>query len=389
MESIELFTGAGGLAIGTHVAGFHHRALVEWDRNACDTLRENVRRGSLAGIADWEIIEGDVREESFRSLEGIDLVAGGVPCQPFSIGGRHRGMFDHRDMFPQFIRVVREVKPRAFLIENVKGIARPGFRNYLAYVHLQLSYPTVLRRRSETWDTHLKRLEATHTRGSRVALSYQVVYRVLNAADFGVPQVRERFFMVGIRSDLGVSWHFPVATHGKGALIREQTVTGDYWRRHGIDRPDPRPVVTASGAQQALFAVPQAPWRTVRDALCGLPEPNSSDAGHEFQNHVLRLGARAYPGHSGSPLDLPSKTLKAGVHGVPGGENMLRRDDGTVRYYTAREAARIQTFPDSWVFRGAWSEEMRQIGNAVPVQVAEILGRSLRVALSGGESASN
>jgi DNA (cytosine-5)-methyltransferase 1 len=113
----------------------------------------------------------------------------------------------------------------------------------------------------------------------------------------------------------------------------------------------------------------------------GLPTPRVDRESKEFSNHRLNPGARAYPGHTGSPLDLPSKTLKAGVHGVPGGENMIAFEDGALRYLTVREAARIQTFPDTWHFEGAWSEAMRQLGNAVPVGLAEIVAKSVAARL--------
>jgi DNA (cytosine-5)-methyltransferase 1 len=119
-------------------------------------------------------------------------------------------------------------------------------------------------------------------------------------------------------------------------------------------------------------------WRTVRDALRGLPEPVDRQGHPDFFDHVGNPGARSYPGHTGSPYDQPAKTLKAGDHGVPGGENMLRRDDGSVRYFTVREAARLQTFPDSYAFAGAWTEGFRQLGNAVPVRLAECVVRHAR-----------
>ena len=113
----------------------------------------------------------------------------------------------------------------------------------------------------------------------------------------------------------------------------------------------------------------------MRDALAGLPDPETSpQAARGFLNHRFQAGARSYAGHTGSPLDEPGKTLKAGVHGVPGGENMLARPDGSVRYFSVRESARLQTFPDSYVFNGAWSEAMRQLGNAVPVTLAQVVG---------------
>jgi len=117
------------------------------------------------------------------------------------------------------------------------------------------------------------------------------------------------------------------------------------------------------------------PWRTVRDALEGLPEPH--EKGSHLLNHRLQIGARAYPGHTGSPLDLPAKTLKAGDHGVPGGENMLVRPDGSIRYFTVRESARLQTFPDGYELHGSWSEAMRQLGNAVPMHLGRAVAASV------------
>jgi len=108
----------------------------------------------------------------------------------------------------------------------------------------------------------------------------------------------------------------------------------------------------------------------------GLPDPQSQ-AAIEFKDHIFQGGARTYPGHTGSPLDLPAKTLKAGDHGVPGGENMMVRSDGSVRYLTVRESARVQTFPDGYVFHGSWTETMRQLGNAVPVLLGQVVASSV------------
>ena len=150
-RSLELFTGAGGLAIGTHLAGFRHLALVERDHDACETLRENARRQSLRGIASWRILEEDTRSLQFATLGDPDLVTGGPPCQPFSVGGKHRGRIDDRDMIPEFIRGIRETKPKVFIFENVRGLTRPAFRSYLSYVQLQLTHPTVTRGSMDSW----------------------------------------------------------------------------------------------------------------------------------------------------------------------------------------------------------------------------------------------
>ena len=114
-------------------------------------------------------------------------------------------------------------------------------------------------------------------------------------------------------------------------------------------------------------------WRTTRDAIADLPDPECRSSSGHIDNHVFQGGAKAYAGHAGSPYDEPAKTLKAGDHGVPGGENMLRRGDGTVRYFTVRESARLQTFPDDFIFDGSWTETMRQLGNAVPVDLGHVV----------------
>jgi DNA (cytosine-5)-methyltransferase 1 len=379
MKSIELFTGAGGLALGTHVAGFHHRALVEWDHDACETLRRNAQEHALPGIENWRVHETDVRLLPFDIFGPVDLVAGGAPCQPFSLGGKHKGMEDTRNMFPEFVRAVRELQPRAFILENVKGLLRQSFSSYFSYILLQLNYPTVTRARKEDWTEHLRRLEDIHTKGRFRGLRYNVIFQLLNAADYGVPQCRERVFVVGFREDTGLEWHFPEPTHSEEALLRDQWVTGGYWKRHGVRRPKVRPTFSPTRLQQLEQdeVVKTAPWKTIRDTIRDLPEPRVDRVPSNIFNHRLNPGARVYPGHTGSPLDLPSKTLKAGVHGVPGGENMIAFPNGSVRYLTVREAARIQTFPDGWRFEGAWSEAMRQLGNAVPMELAAVVARSV------------
>lgn len=380
MHSIELFTGAGGLALGTHTAGFHHRALFEWNEDACDTIRGNARRAAIPGTDGWNVIAGDIRAARFRDFGPVDLVAGGPPCQPFSIGGKHRGEDDARNMIPEFGRAVRELAPRAFIMENVKGLLREGFSTYFEYVILHLTYPEVAPRPGEEWRDHLRRLEEVHTGGQYAGLRYNVVFQLLNAANYGVAQTRERVFVVGFRSDLSVEWHFPTPTHSRLGLIRDQWVTEDYWTRHGTRRPPSLEKPTAA-TLRAATAHASAAWRTVRDAIQGLPEPRIDQESAVFYNHRLNPGAKSYPGHTGSFIDLPAKTLKAGVHGVPGGENMMALSDGAVRYFTVREAARLQTFPDRWVFAGAWSEAMRQLGNAVPMELAAMVARSVHASL--------
>jgi DNA (cytosine-5)-methyltransferase 1 len=279
-------------------------------------------------------------------------------------------------MFPQAVRAVRETRPRAFVFENVQGLTRSTFKDYFDYVLLQLEYPSLCAHVNEEWATHLARLRQHKLSGA--ASEYRVEWKLVNAANYGIPQKRMRVFIVGFREDLNVRFKFPSATHSQHALLLSQWGSGEYWQRHGLAKKDrPTPPV---GIDRVLKVIGQAniegalaPWLTVRDKICDLPDPETDPKASLVQAHKFQPGARIYPGHTGSPLDEPAKALKAGDHGVPGGENMLRRPDGTVRYFTVRESARIQTFPDSFIFQGSWGEVMRQLGNAVPVQLASIM----------------
>jgi DNA (cytosine-5)-methyltransferase 1 len=386
LDSIELFAGAGGLAMGVALAGFASRGVVEWDRWACDTIRQNQGRGHPL-VAGWPLYEGDVRRwietADVPSLEGLDLVAGGPPCQPFSMGGKHQAHHDDRDMFPAAVAVVRRLRPRAFIFENVKGLTRAAFSAYFSYIQLQLEFPELERKGDESWPDHLARLQQHKTtRGhDSGGLTYRVFVRLVNAANFGAAQRRERVFIIGFRSDVDARWSFPAETHSVDALLFDQYVDGTYWDRHRVPARQraqlPERYKDLVAGMKGLGLLPtKAAWRTVRDAWVGLPEPREDGGGFAL-NHRLQPGARPYPGHTGSPLDLPSKTLKAGDHGVPGGENMLVRPDGSVRYFSVRESARLQAFPDTYELHGGWSEAMRQLGNAVPVILAQQMATSV------------
>jgi DNA (cytosine-5)-methyltransferase 1 len=389
MKSVELFTGAGGLALGIEKAGFHHDTVVERNKYCCHTLSQNQALG-FGPLQGWRLFSGDVRGFDYLKIAGsVDLLAGGPPCQPFSIGGKHKGPLDSRDMFPEVVRAMRELKPRAVLVENVRGLLRESFSKYFEYVTLQMRYPEIVPNPDEDWSEHLSRLERHFTKGREKGLHYNIVFRSLNAANYGVPQKRERVIIVGFRSDLAVEWSFPDATHSLDALLRDQWVTGSYWERHKISRrkrpgvPERQSArVDRLKAEQTLFEPEEKPWRTVRDAIADLPDPEHGDCS-AFHNHEHNPGARIYTGHTGSPLDEPAKTLKAGDHGVPGGENTVVMPNGLVRYFTVRESARLQTFPDEYVFYGVWTEAMRQLGNAVPVLLAEKIANGIRTRLTG------
>lgn len=369
MRSIELFSGCGGLALGLSQAGFHHEMMAEWNEEAVTTVLHNRQRG-IRYVRDWPIAQADVRQIDWQGFsEGIDLVAGGPPCQPFSIGGKHKGHDDARDMWPEAIRAVRETLPRAFMFENVRGIARPTFAHYLRWILAHLRHPEMKRGENEDHAAHTTRLEA-----SKLPSAYEILVVQVNAADYGAPQKRHRVIVAGIRSDIGLLISPPAPTHSRDRLLWDQWVTGEYWRRHKLQLPDDSRIPSADRALVSRLRSQNQtpagqPWVTVRDALVKLGEPDGKS------NHVLQPGAKTYAGHTGSPLDQPAKALKAGDHGVPGGENMMVRDDGTVRYFTTREAARLQGLPDTYHFPRSWSESMRQLGNAVPTQLAEAIGR--------------
>jgi DNA (cytosine-5)-methyltransferase 1 len=289
-------------------------------------------------------------------------------------------------MFPQAVRVIREIRPKAFMLENVKGLLRQGFANYFSYIIHQLRYPTVRRIGDEEWPYHLSRLERVHTSGNHGDLQYNVVYQLLNAADYGIPQQRHRVLMVGIRSDLGVDFSFPEATHDRDALLYAKWVSGEYWDKHRIARSkrpviEPRDRIRVESLRSLSAFMLLNPWRTVRDAIADLPKLEEGERCSRVANHFLNPGARSYAGHTGSPYDEPAKALKAGDHGVPGGENTLRFEDGSIRYFSVRECARLQSFPDDWVFEGSWTESMRQLGNAVPVDLAAVVARRLEASL--------
>jgi DNA (cytosine-5)-methyltransferase 1 len=382
VRSLELFAGAGGLAIGTARAGFRHEQLIEWDHDACRTLRLNCRAGAVHS-GEWNVSEGDVARHDFRQYEGeIEFLSGGPPCQPFSLGGKHQGHKDDRNMFPHAVRAVRDIQPKAFIFENVRGLLRKAFANYYSYIIHQLRFPEIERKGDEEWTDHLARLERVATGGRHRGLRYNIVYRLLNAADYGVPQHRWRVLIVGVRADLGIEFAFPDRTHEEDALIHDQWVSGEYWDRHRIAkkrRPQmPEQLREKVGQLSMLWSgALLRPWRTVRDAIHDLPRIAVGESCAITPNHYLNPGARSYAGHTGSALDQPAKALKAGDHGVPGGENTLKLDEGNVRYFSVRECARIQTFPDEWRFAGSWTESMRQLGNAVPVLLAETVARTL------------
>jgi DNA (cytosine-5)-methyltransferase 1 len=372
MNSLEIFSGMGGLAKGLEQAGFKHSAFVEFNAHACTSLRENFDAE--------KVFHGDIRDFNFDDFDSIDVVAGGPPCQPFSLGGKHKAYDDSRDMFPYAIRAIERLTPKAFIFENVKGLLRSSFSDYFEYIILRLTYPGFKPEVSGDWLDHLlilRRLKDMAYTG----VSYRVQFKLMNAANYGVPQTRERVVIVGIRSDIKADWTFPPESHSEDRLLWDMYVSEDYWKRHNMMPPiknreckEHQDKVERLKNRYGMFEPTALPWQTVRDSLVGIPDPCSI---HEITDHIYKGGARTYPGHTGSYIDWPSKTIKAGGHGVPGGENMIRYEDDSIRYFTVFEAKLIQTFPVDFIVKGAWGEAMRQIGNAVPVKLASVLGKQI------------
>lgn len=376
-QSIELFAGGGGMALGMLQAGFAHRVLIEWWAPAARVLRHNAQRNPDLWKPD-AVHEVDIREAHHLLGERgqTQLVAGGPPCQPFSLAGVHAGDNDERNMFPAALDVVRSTLPELVIFENVPGLTRAGFAPYLDYVKAQLRRPEVQPRQDELWHEHNRRiLTSNHPE------AYRVYQHEIDAADLGVPQCRRRVFLIGIRTDVAGAdtWAGVFPSHNRDVLLHQQYVTGDYWERHGLRRrlPPPRLAAQVLRIERTGVAGDLAPWVTLRDVLLTIPPPNSEPP-EGWPNHYAIPGARVYAKHTGSPIDLPSKTIKAGVHGVSGGEAMIRHLNGHVRYLTIREAAIAQGFPRDYEFPGYRSRVMGVIGNAVAVQVAATLGMALR-----------
>lgn len=348
MKAVELFSGCGGLALGLSVAGLCPIRMIEANRSAFATLSLNRER-RVRYVCDWPIELNDVRDIDWRPYRDIvRVVAGGPPCQPFSQAGKALGSQDDRDMWPEAIRAVEEICPEAFVFENVRGLMRPVFSDYFGQIIARLG------------------------RGG-IGPGYHIVHGMVDAADYGAPQRRHRVIVAGFRRDVLGKPKFPRVTYSRDRMLWDQWVTGEYWKEHNLSQPSDAAIAFVDRGRVAKLRKVCSPpaaqrWQTVRDALRTLGGPDG------LRSHVFQPGARAYPGHTGSDLDQPAKALKAGMHGVPGGENMMRLPNGEVRYFTVREMARLQGFPDEFVFPGTWTESTRQLGNAVPVQLGRSIG---------------
>lgn len=432
--AVELFAGGGGLAMAVHQAGFRPLLLNEFAERACQTLVDNtaerVPDGEKPSLPEPggrpPLVAGDVRDLDMGYLNGmVDVLAGGPPCQPFSLGGVAKGQEDERNMFPEMFRAIREIQPKAVICENVRGLLRPSFRPYFEYIQRELALPFERRAPGTTWREHDEYLIK---RGSSTAIPgderYTIIPVEVNAADYGVPQIRHRVLLIAFRADLGVDTEAFEKTvkntrFSRDALYRSLR-DGSYWDRHATLSPVPEHVIERVEAQLPADIKDDdcQPWRTLRDAIQGFgcgeepdergglkpaldplpPVPldhlDSMTEQGGVAHHIGWPGARIYDGHTPNELDWPAKTVKAGVHGVPGGESVLQLDDRVPdafspngwrylhRYMTVRETARVMTFPDEWTLAGPRGEQMRQLGNAVPVILGLFFARAVATALA-------
>ena len=395
LRSVEFFCGIGVLGLGLHGAGFRHEQVVDIDDTATGVVRLNQRLGHPA-VQGWKVRTADARYADLSDVEAEpDLVAGGCPCQPWSVGGQGRGAEDPRDMWPTAARIIGQLRPRAFALENVSGMAS-RFREYLDYAVAMLSCPTVPRQDGESVEGHAARLaDAAKARRDAADVRYRVTWHSANAKEFGTAQARQRIFVVGLRSDLTTSWKPPAPTHDEDELFASMWESGRYWHEHGLPRPEASDAVKAKLASRRrnhgrrpatadMFARRPLRQRTLRDAIGDLPEPTAR-APEWLPQHVLpERAAKAYGSkHSGSELDRPAKCLRSGDHGCPGGENFFTMGDGTARHFTSREAARLMDVPDDFHVHARWNTAMKHLGNAVPARLAQAVGETLATALAG------
>ncbi len=323
IRALELFAGAGGLALGFHQAGISHVALVEIDKKCCDTLAHNR--------PDWNVINEDVSKVDFSQYKGkVDVVAGGFPCQAFSYAGKKLGFEDTRGtLFFEFARCIKEVQPQLFIAENVRGL--------------------ISHDKGRTLNTMLEVLS-----GLGEGFKYNIRFKLLNAVNYGVPQKRERILIVGTRE--GVRFKFPkplknIVTLGQAL----QNVPKSEGMQYSANRKKILDLVPPGGC-----------WRDLP------PDIQKEFMGKSYYSGGGRTGmARRMS------WDEPSLTLTCS----PSQKQTERCHPEETRPFTVREYARIQTFPDDWEFIGTMSDKYKQIGNAVPVELARRIGLCIVAAI--------
>lgn len=307
LTSIEICAGAGGQALGLAMAGFVHVALVEYEKEYCDILKLNR--------PEWNVICGDVKDFSGLPYRGtIDLLAGGVPCPPFSVAGKQLGSSDERDLFPEALRLVEEINPRAVMLENVRGFLDPVFNEY-----------------RENILNHI------------ASLGYNVQIKLLNANDYGVPQLRPRIVIVGIREDISKEFHYP-EEHPELALTVGETLY-DLMKSNG--------------------------WKGAK---------SWADGANTIAPTIVG-GSKKHGGPDLGPVRARKAWAELGVDGLGVANEAPGVDFEGMPKLTPRMIARIQGFPDSWSFGNKKTAACRMIGNAFPPPVACAVGKEIRKVL--------
>jgi DNA (cytosine-5)-methyltransferase 1 len=322
---LELFAGGGGMALGFEQAGFRHVLLNELKKRCCETLRLNRPH--------WPVKHADISTLDFSNYKDkVDVVAGGFPCQAFSMAGKRQGFDDKRGaLFFEYARAIQEIKPKLFIAENVKGL--------------------LFHDKGKTLDVILKTLSEA---------GYKVLPpQLLKAIHYRVPQKRERLFIVGIRNDIDLPFNFPLPEE-EIYTVRDALKAGKLFN---CDAPYSTGAHYSESKYKILDQVPEGGnWR---------------DLSIEFQKEYL--GKRHGLG-SNSQLarrlswNKPSYTLLTN----PNSKLTERCHPVETRPLTVREYARLQTFPDDWAFAGAKSAQYAQIGNAVPVNLAKAIAQSAK-----------
>jgi DNA (cytosine-5)-methyltransferase 1 len=305
-SSIEICAGAGGQALGLEMAGFEHYALVEIDKDACSTLRKNR--------PEWEVFEKDVKEFSAKQYKGVDLLAGGVPCPPFSVAGKQLGHDDERDLFPEALRLIEECQPKAVMLENVKGLLSKKFESYRKQIQKRL-----------------------------LELGYKSEWRLVNASDYGVPQLRPRAILVAFKGDYFEYFKWPEAR-----------------------KLAPKPVGQILYKEMASNGWKLAnEWRQTASSIAP----------------TLVGGSKKHGGADLGPTRARESWKKLGVDGRGIAEAPPDPDFQGIPRLTLKMVSLIQGFPKDWNFQGKKTQAYRQIGNAFPPPVAKAIGENIILAL--------